>query len=126
MNSVLLYQQNQHAISDIKRDAVPAVVSNKLEALHVLAASLLAEVVSLEKNTDVVAKSKMDLSDEVHRFEKDIIRAALVRTGGRLRQTAKLLNIKPSTLHSKMKRYGLLRFSINGAEAWSNTRDQSL
>ena len=108
MNSVLLYQRDQQMGHDIEQDSLPAFVTNKLEALHVLAASLLDEVVSLEQNADAVSKPKMDLSDEVHRFERDIIRCALVRTGGRLRQAARLLNIKPPTLHSKMKRYGLL------------------
>jgi DNA-binding NtrC family response regulator len=110
MNPVLLYQRKQRVVRDIKRESLPAVVNNKLEAMHVLAASLLSEVISLEKNADAVVRSRMDLSEEVHRFESDIIRCALVRTGGRLRQAANLLNIKPSTLHAKMKRYGLLGF----------------
>ena len=108
MNSFHLYQRKQRVVRDVQRDSLPAVVSNKLEALHVLAASLLEEVISIEKNSEAVERSKMDLSEEVHRFEKDIIRCALVRTGWRLRKAARLLNIKPPTLHSKMKRYGLL------------------
>ena len=123
MNSVLLYKRKQQAVREVKRDTLPAVVSNKLEALHVLAASLLAEVISLEKNADAIARSKMDLSDEVHRFERDIIRCALVRTGGRLRPAARLLNIKPSTLHSKMKRYGLLVLSSDSIDEWTKLQN---
>jgi DNA-binding NtrC family response regulator len=119
MNSVLLYQRKQRVVRDIQREALPAVVNNKLEALHVLAASLLSEVISLEKNADAVGRSRMDLSEEVHRFESDIIRCALVRTGGRLRQAANILNIKPSTLHAKMKRYGLLGFRREDLDNWT-------
>jgi len=108
MNSVLLYQRKQRVVREVQRDTLPPVVSNKLEALHVLAASLLEEVISIEKNSEAVERTNMDLSEEVHRFERDIIRCALVRTGGRLRKAARLLNIKPPTLHSKMKRYGLI------------------
>src|SRR4051794_11692703 len=108
MNSVLLYKRDQQAVNDNSQDPLPAFVINKLEAVHVLAATLLEELSSLDKNAEAITRSKIDLSDEVHRFERDIIRCALLRTGGRLRQAARLLNIKPPTLHSKMKRYGLL------------------
>ena len=119
MNSALLYRRKQLIVRDVRRDTLPAVVNNKLEALHVLAASLLAEVISLEGNGDAVMQSKMDLSEEVRKFERDIIRCALVRTGGRLRRAATLLNIKPSTLHSKMKRYGLLGLSRDFDNEWT-------
>ena len=116
MNSILSYERRQAAV-DTEQDPLPAFVINKLEAVHVLAATLLEELVSIENNADAVAKTNsMDLSDEVHRFEREMIRCALLRTGGRLRKAARLLNIKPPTLHSKMKRYGLLNSSENFEE----------
>jgi DNA-binding NtrC family response regulator len=83
-------------------------MNNKLEALKVLANSILFEVASLEKDREISAHPNVDLSGEVQRFEEDLIRCALTRTGGRQRRAAALLGIKPTTLHAKMKRYGMI------------------
>lgn len=110
MNPMLLYRKRQNAGREFDQDAAtPAVMSNKLEALRVLANSILTELASLEHDRNIVAKSDIDLADEVQRFETNIIKCALVRTGGRQRQAARLLHIKPTTLHAKMKRYGILQ-----------------
>lgn len=92
-------------------------MSNKLEALRVLANSILTEVASLEQDKEIMAKPDIDLSGEVQRFETNMIKCALVRTGGRQRQAARLLHIKPTTLHAKMKRYGILQESTD-EPAW--------
>jgi len=116
MNSILSFEQRQAPV-DIEQEPLPAFVVNKLEAVHVLAATLLEELASIENNADAVSGAgSMDLSEEMHRFEREMIRCALVRTGGRLRKAARLLNIKPPTLHSKMKRYGLIGPTGNFAE----------
>ena len=100
----------------------PAVMNNKLEALRVLANSILTEVASLEQDRDVMSRTEIDLMDEVQRFESNIIKCALVRTGGRQRQAARLLHIKPTTLHAKMKRYGILQ-SDSEESGWGNYTD---
>jgi DNA-binding NtrC family response regulator len=82
-----------------------AVMENRLEALRVLSNSILREIESLKKAEDAVLPGKIDLYQEVERFEKDLIRCALLRTGGRQRQAARLLNIKVTTLNAKIKRY---------------------
>ncbi len=64
------------------------VLENRLEALRVLSNSILREVEALEKAKDPVLPSKIDLSEEVQRFEKDLIRCALLRTGGIQRHAA--------------------------------------
>jgi DNA-binding NtrC family response regulator len=79
-----------------------------LEALKMLASSMLTEVVALRENREIRIDAKLDLVEEVRRLEIDLIRCALIRTGGRQRQAARLLNVKPTTLHEKMKRYGIL------------------
>jgi DNA-binding NtrC family response regulator len=43
----------------------------------------------------------------VHRFETELIRGALMQTGGRQRRAARLLGVKVPTLHAKMKRYNI-------------------
>lgn len=87
----------------------PAVTSNKLEALKLVVEVILAEVHSLERARNLSETDNMDLAREVERFEMEIIRCALVRTRGRQRKAARLLNIKPTTLHAKLKRYGILQ-----------------
>ncbi|MEP7075544.1 MAG: helix-turn-helix domain-containing protein [Acidobacteriota bacterium] len=107
---LFLYSSNKNrmhdAVSSARVDA-PAVMNNKLEALKVLANSILSEVASLERDREIVSHTNVDLSMEVERFEIDLIRCALTRTGGRQRRAAALLGIKPTTLHAKMKRYGM-------------------
>jgi DNA-binding NtrC family response regulator len=49
----------------------------------------------------------IDFFDEVKQFETSLIRLALARTGGHQARAAKLLNIKPTTLNSKIKLYGI-------------------
>ena len=91
-----------------------AVVTNKLEALKLLADLILAEVAILEQSRNVTEADEMDLAREVERFETDIIRCALVRTRGRQRKAARLLNIKPTTFHAKLRRYGILQEKAKG------------
>lgn len=89
-------------------------INNQLEALSVLSKSLLREVESLKDNTktkgetmEELSDGKIDLDMEVQKYEAELIRCALVRTGGRQRRAARLLNVKISTLNSKIKRYGI-------------------
>ena len=85
----------------------PATLGNHLEALKVLSMSILREVEALKKDKNYVAKDKINFAEEVLLFEKDLIRCALLRTGGKQRQAARLLNIKATTLNAKIKRYGI-------------------
>ena len=87
----------------------PAVDTNKLEALKLVAEVILAEVDALERARSLAESDDMDLAREVERFETQIIRCALVRTRGRQRKAARLLNIKPTTFHAKLKRLGILQ-----------------
>ena len=49
----------------------------------------------------------IDLSQEVKRFEINLIKLALNQTRGNQARAARLLNIKPTTLHAKIKVYGI-------------------
>lgn len=69
-----------------------------------LALTLLREVENLEEQN---TSGALDLQSEVHRFEAEMIRSALIRTGGRQRRAARLLGMKTTTLNSKIKRYQL-------------------
>jgi DNA-binding NtrC family response regulator len=79
--------------------------TSRLEALKVLALALLNEIEALGQNQGHSTMRAINLADEVRRFETDLIRGALMQTGGRQRRAARLLGMKVPTLHAKMKRY---------------------
>jgi len=49
----------------------------------------------------------IDLFQEVKRFEINLIKLALNQTRGNQARAARLLNLKPTTLYSKIKAYGI-------------------
>ena len=79
--------------------------TGRLEALKVLALALMNEIEALGQIQAQGPVRAITLSEEVRRFETDLIRGALMQTGGRQRRAARLLGMKVSTLHAKMKRY---------------------
>ena len=91
------------------RDSVRYLRENQLDALKSLAMLLLREVESLQKTpgeaTEVLDDEELRLQELTQKFEVDLIRAALIKTGGNQRQAAKLLGTKETTLSVKIKRY---------------------
>jgi DNA-binding NtrC family response regulator len=49
----------------------------------------------------------ISLRDEVRRFEIGLIQLALKRSGGSQLRAARMLDVKPSTLCTKLKSYGI-------------------
>lgn len=82
-----------------------ATVAHRIEALRKLALTLLEEIDALKASSSSQPLEEFDLRNEVHRFEAENIRYALIRTGGRQRRAARLLNMKVATLNAKIKRY---------------------
>ena len=78
--------------------------NTRISYLKILALSLLREIGSAESNDDQDNET-IDLQAEVQRFEKELIRSALIQTGGRQRQAARLLRTKVTTLNTKIKKY---------------------
>ncbi|HEX6730415.1 MAG TPA: helix-turn-helix domain-containing protein, partial [Pyrinomonadaceae bacterium] len=72
-----------------------------------LVLTLLNQIESLENQIDSDEFSPLNLQEEVHRFEAELIRVALIKTGGRQRRAARLLGTKATTLNTKIKRYGI-------------------
>jgi DNA-binding NtrC family response regulator len=85
----------------------PASSALKLKTLQELALALLREVESLKSEETSAGKSQVNFAEAVRRFETDLIRWALMHTGGHQRRAAKMLNIKVTTLNAKIKRYGI-------------------
>ncbi|HVF48498.1 MAG TPA: helix-turn-helix domain-containing protein [Pyrinomonadaceae bacterium] len=82
----------------------------KIEALKELTLTLLKEVESLKEAQPHDGRRHLNLHEEVRRFEAEMIRWALKRTNGHQRRAARLLGLKVTTLHAKIKRY---RIQIN-------------
>jgi transcriptional regulator with GAF, ATPase, and Fis domain len=78
-----------------------------ITSLRELTFKLLRKVESIGEVHTTDIESGLDFYDEVSRFEIDLIRRALVRTGGHQRRAARLLNLKVTTLNSKIKHYNI-------------------
>jgi transcriptional regulator with GAF, ATPase, and Fis domain len=81
-----------------------ATIENRLQALREVALTLLGAVDTLQ-SAQPARGQNIRLQDEVQRFETDLIRSALERTGGNQARAARLLSVKHTTLNAKIKRY---------------------
>ncbi len=82
-----------------------ASLDNRIETLREVALTLLEKLESLQSARPGRGEGRVKLCDEVQRFEIDLIRSALDRTGGNQVRAARLLRVKPTTLNAKLKRY---------------------
>lgn len=78
---------------------------DKIRILRYLALKALQAVESLAESP--MSRESEIMSDEVRRFEVDLIRIALQKANGNQKQAAELLSLKRTTLSDKIKRYGI-------------------
>jgi len=100
---VSIAHHNENAGADLER----ARRINRIDALKVLIRSLLDQVDCLTDSGDSSEATDVSLQAMVRRFETELIRHALIRTGGKQRQAARLLGEKKTTLNAKIIRYGI-------------------
>ncbi len=81
----------------------------RISILKQLAVKLVSEVESLNERERFDFGAGFKLDEEMHKFEIDMIRHALYLTNGHQSFAAKLLGIKKTTLHAKLKRYDIER-----------------
>ena len=84
-----------------------AASHNKIETLKELTFRILREVQSMREVGVPVIDNGIDFYAEVTRFEIDLINRALMQTRGHQGRAARLLNLKITTLNSKIKHYGI-------------------
>lgn len=81
----------------------------QIEALKSLTNLLVREVESLERQQargqNGLSNGRINLYEEVQRFEANMIRNAMILTGGVQRKAAQMLGLKITTLNVKVKRY---------------------
>ena len=89
---------------------------NPVHSLVDLASALLREAETLAHDKEFAERSNrlalnvsegIDFYAELERFETFLIWLALDETGGHQARAARLLNMKPTTLNSKIKLYGI-------------------
>ena len=89
-----------------------------IENLRILTLNLMKVVETLEEFQSRSVQHPVRLFDEVERFEKTLIESALKLTGGHQTRAAKLLGVKLTTLHSKIKNYRISarRFAMSATD----------
>ena len=91
--------------ADTTADQVPP--ANTVATLRELTLQLCHQVHSLGEVHTLDLEGGLDFYDEVSRFEIELIQRALLRTAGNQRRAARLLNLKVTTLNSKIKCYNI-------------------
>ena len=92
-------QQNGHEES--------GTTPNNLTTVKELTLRLLREVQCISEVQPSSFENGLDFYNEVTRFEIDLIKRALLLTGGHQGRAARLLNLRATTLNSKIKHYGI-------------------
>lgn len=98
---------------DEKRAMDPA--PSMARTLEQLALKLLLEAQSLTEAPGPDVRGGVDFYEEVKRFEINLLQRALVFTCGNQVRAARLLNMKVTTLNSKVKHYGIDIDALIGA-----------
>ena len=89
---------------------------NRVQQLTQLARALASEIETLQRefSYDRIRDRQIDFDndgidfyDEIERYEIELIESALAKCGGNQSRAARLLRLKSTTLHAKMKHYGL-------------------
>ncbi|MFZ0062203.1 MAG: helix-turn-helix domain-containing protein [Pyrinomonadaceae bacterium] len=84
-----------------------ATTPNNLTTVKELTLRLLREVQCISEVRPSSFENGLDFYDEVTRFEIDLIKRALLLTAGHQGRAARLLNLRATTLNSKIKHYGI-------------------
>jgi DNA-binding protein Fis len=84
-----------------------AAALGKTKTLKQLALKLLLEAQALNEVPTLDVRNGIDFYEEVKRFEIDLIQRALSFTHGNQLRAARLLNMKATTLNTKIKNYNI-------------------
>lgn len=106
MNSTATWESAElDNIVNPDENSEPSTSQNNISTLRELVLRLLCEVQAINEVSTLAIDNGFDFYDEVSRFEIDLIKRALLQTGGHQVRAAKLLNLKVTTLNSKIKHY---------------------
>jgi DNA-binding NtrC family response regulator len=107
MNSLSTWRSDRLELLPGNGDSDLASSRHKITTVKQLVIRLLREVQSIREVEVRSFGAGVDFYAEVSRFEIELIKCALLQTSGHQRQAAKLLNLKVTTLNSKIKHYSI-------------------
>jgi transcriptional regulator with GAF, ATPase, and Fis domain len=106
MNSTATWESKElESVPEPEEHSESSSAPSNIATLKELVLRLLSELQCITEVNTLTVGDGLDFYDEVSRFEIDLIKRALLQTGGHQVQAAKLLNLKVTTLNSKMKHY---------------------
>ena len=116
MNSTSWKSDDLERLDDLRPLETPATDSasegepastTRIDGLKQLTLQLFREVQSIADVESLNVETGVDYYEEVRRFEVDLIMRALMQTAGHQRRAARLLNLKVTTLNSKIKLFNI-------------------
>jgi DNA-binding NtrC family response regulator len=99
--------QNVQERVDDDNESIARIESAKTEVLKTVAYTLLRQVYGITELRHVDVQLGVNFYEEVRRFEISLIKQALFHTNGKQAAAASLLKLNATTLHSKIKFYGI-------------------
>ena len=106
MNSTATWESDGlESVPEPEEHSESSSAHSNIATLKELVLRLLSELQCITEVNTLTVGDGLDFYDEVSRFEIDLIKRALLQTGGHQVQAAKLLNLKVTTLNSKIKHY---------------------
>jgi DNA-binding NtrC family response regulator len=113
-----MFTRNKPNEAYIARQVWQQVTTPRIGILHELANKLLSEVESITSPVRLHFGDGFKLSEQIKKFEADMILHALYLTNGRQSEAARMLGIKLTTLNSKIKRFKLGAANSNGYQVF--------
>ena len=110
MNSTAVWENEESELANAAHsngDEETAPALGNITNLKELTSRLFREVQSIGEGNKLSLENGLDFYEEVSHFEIDLIKRALLQTGGHQGQAARLLNLKMTTLNSKIKHYNI-------------------
>lgn len=110
MQEITVWDHKHGTLPSGNESKEPGDLAQRAHVLKDLALALLSEVQTLGDDHSLPSTDTIDFYEEVRRFEIELITRALKQTGGHQMRAARLLNVKVTTLNSKIKRYNINPF----------------
>jgi transcriptional regulator with GAF, ATPase, and Fis domain len=108
MNSTAIQEREEpEALAQPEENNEASSWKNNLDSLRELVRQLLCDLQRVEEVNALNIESSFDFYEEVSRFEIDLIKRALLNTGGNQVRAARLLKLNVTTLNSKIKRHNI-------------------
>jgi transcriptional regulator with GAF, ATPase, and Fis domain len=108
MNATAIQEREEpEVVAQPEENQEATTWKSNLNSLKEVVLQLLCDLQRVEEVNALNIESGFDFYEEVSRFEIDLIKRALVQTGGNQVRAARLLKLNVTTLNSKIKRHNI-------------------